>query len=52
LRGRALKVNETKINDREVIIMGVYKRLRKHKDGSETGYWYIRYWVNGQSLIT
>jgi len=28
--------------------MGVYKRLRKHKDGSETGYWYIRYWVNGQ----
>jgi len=28
--------------------MGVYKRIRVHKDGSETTYWYIRYWVNGQ----
>jgi integrase len=28
--------------------MGVYKRIRKHNDGSETAYWYIRYWVNGE----
>jgi len=28
--------------------MGVFKRIREHKDGSETAYWYIRYWVNGK----
>jgi len=28
--------------------MGIYKRIREHKDGSETAYWYIRYWVNGK----
>jgi len=28
--------------------MGVFKRIRKHQNGSETTYWYIRYWVDGQ----
>ncbi len=28
--------------------MGVFKRLRKSKDGSTAAFWYIRYSVNGE----
>jgi len=28
--------------------MGVFKRVRKAKDGSENKYWYIRYTINGR----
>ena len=28
--------------------MGVFKRIRKNKDGSKTAYWYVRYMVNGR----